>query len=79
VLLNNTLSQSLEKRFENIMVELVNLALKENSVVSQELIMSPLFFQEYQTHVKDWNKVTYPIRVDETLKGYCLFAVPNEN
>lgn len=62
-------------------LSLVQKALRENYCGSQKIVMSPLFFKEYQRYMKEdsGSYAQYPIEVDENLEGYAVYAVPNED
>lgn len=55
-------------------------AVKENYCGSVKIVMSPLFFQDYQCYMKEKADyyAQYPIEVDTNLQGYSVYAVPNE-
>lgn len=59
---------------------LVEKSVKENYCGSEKIVMSPLFFQDYQRYIKEDARHygQYPIEVDDTLEGYVVYAVPNE-
>jgi hypothetical protein len=59
---------------------LIHLALSENYCGSEELVMSPLFYESLKTYMRRHVFAYYglPVRVDEKLIGYCVYAVPNE-
>ncbi|MEX3623731.1 hypothetical protein [Viridibacillus arvi] len=59
---------------------LVQQALAENYCGSERIVMSPLFFQQYQRYVKESTSKygQYSIEVNLSLYGYCVYAIPNE-
>lgn len=61
-------------------LDLVQGALRENYCGSTEIVMSSHFFQMYRRHMQEKcdRYYQYPIRVDESLKGFCVYAVPNQ-
>lgn len=61
-------------------LSLLHKALRENYCGSEEIVMSPMFFKMYQHFMKEKcdRYAQYPIRVDESLEGYVVVAVPNE-
>jgi hypothetical protein len=67
---------------ENTPLSLLRKALNENYCGSESIIMSPKFFGWYKKFMKDesWfhSYCTIPIIVDNSLTGYCVFAIPNE-
>lgn len=59
---------------------LVQNALHENYCGSEKIVMSPLFFRDYQRYMKENVSyyAQYPIEVEDNLSGYVVYATPNE-
>jgi hypothetical protein len=59
---------------------LVQKALSENYCGSEAIVMSPLFFAMYQRYMKEpcTHYCQYEIRVDHSLEGLVVYAIPNE-